>query len=254
MKRLFLLLIPLSLISAGSARASMVQRVAESQARGLSGSGVEILLRNGPGTNIDFSETDEVVQRVWLDDPGFATIDFDGKLCDPNDRCDPQNGGGASIIHLRRVVGITFPNIPRANSTLLTVVTNSGEGKKTYLFKISYGGGAAQYSVIPDNQGALGNGITINNGRVANWDDVERGLRLAIEQKLLLPDSPVISRTNQFLAAVRNGSGINQAMITSGLSMAIVSRLAQMGYQTLLPASLPPSPEQIPAPVPQPGG
>lgn len=231
MKRLILLITSLTLAVVRPAAAAIVQHVTASEARGLSGNGVSILLRNGSGTNIDFTETGELIQRAWLDDPSFATFDADVALCQQGRECSQNTG--ASVIHLRRIVGINFPNLPDSATTLLTIVTNSSGGKKTYLFPIAYGAGAASYVIAPDNQSLSGDGVVLDDGRSANWHDVERGLQLAVEQNLISPQSPVVIRTNRFLSAVRSGSHIEQAIRSSGISMDIVSRLAQMGYRQI---------------------
>lgn len=237
MRQLSLLLITAMLSALASpAFASLVRQVSASQAQGRSGSGVQVTVWNGSGTNIDFTSTGEVIQRVWLDDPSFVTIDFDGTLCSRGSGSCEQ-GGDASIIHLRRINGIRFPNLPQTNSTLLTVITGSAAGKKTYLFKVNYGNGSQQYAaldVTPD-QSVLGGGIRIDSGRTANWDDVERGLQQVISRELLPPSSPVVGRTQDFLASVRNGTTVEQALVRSGVSMAIISRLAQIGYQSAAP-------------------
>ena len=229
-------------ISASSAFASITRQVSVSQAQGLVGSGTQISVWNGSGTNINFTPTGEVIQRVWLDDPSFVTVDFDGALCSRNSG-ECHTSSGASVIHLRRINGIRFPNLPQTDSTLLTVITGSASGKKTYLFKVSYGAGAQQYAaldVTPDNQSVLnGGGIKVEGGRTANWDDVERGLQQIISQRLLPLDSPVVIRMQNFLANVRNGMAVDQALSGSGVSMAVVSRLAQIGYQSAVPIARP---------------
>jgi hypothetical protein len=233
------------------ASASLIEQVSESQAQGLTGNGARVTVWNGSGTNIDFTHTGEVIQRVWLDDPSFVTIDFDGNLCGHNSGGCGE-GSGASLIHLRRVNGIRFPNLPQTNSTLLTVITDSAVGRKTYLFEVGYGAGAQQYAslvVTPDNQSAVGGGgITVTGGRTADWDDVEQGLHQVIAQKLLAPDSPVVSRVQTFLAGVRNGMTLEQALSSSGVSMAVVSHLAQVGYQSVTPTTLATTPAPVAAP------
>lgn len=238
MKRLFGLITALSLLSMRPADAAMVQRVSASQAQGLTGNGVSILLRAGSGTNIDFTQTGEAIQKVWFDDPGFATFDADTPLCQQGSQCTQE--GGASIIHLRRIDGIRFPNLPASTTTMMTVITNSSDGKKTYIFPIAYGAGAASYMIEPDSHSLGGNGLLMNDGRTASWSDIERGVQAAIQQDLLPADSPVVIRTYQFLSQVRNGRPIEQAISRSGISMEIILHLAQMGYRTIaVPAAEP---------------
>ena len=199
----------------------IVQKVSQSQAQGLIGSGATATVWSGNGTNIDFTRTGETIQRAWLDDAHAIAIDFDATL---------DGRGSASIVHLKRVTGIHFPNLPETRSTLLTVVTRSPYGKKTYLFDVRYGSGAPKYAtlaIVPDAQPLTG-GVALAD-RTANWNDVERGLRRAIAQQLISAQSPINQRVQTFLANVRNGMPMRQAAAQAKISLAVVSKLAQMG-------------------------
>lgn len=208
----------------------IVQRISQSQAQGLSGNGATVTVWLGNGTNIDFTRTGETIQRAWLDDAHAIALDFDAAL---------GERGNASIVHLKRVTGIHFPNLPETRSTLLTVITRSPYGKKTYLFDVRYGSGTPKYAtlaVIPDIQPLAGNDET------ANWNAVERGLQRAIAQKLISANSPLNQRVQTFLTNVRNGMPIQQAAEQAKVSLAVVSKLAKMGTHSISrPASLMPS-------------
>jgi hypothetical protein len=185
------------------------------QAQGLSGNGAQISVWPGSGTNIDFTHTGETIHRAWLDDPNRLTIDFDSNL-----------EAGASLIHLRRVTGISFPNLPATPTTLLTVVTQSAYGRKVYLFKVGYGSGEAQYASVVITPESHSRGANLHP---ANWQAVERGLQQAVVQGLIESNSPVIRRTQAFLARVRNGLPLHQAIAQSHVSITLISRLAEMG-------------------------
>jgi hypothetical protein len=198
----------------------IVRPIAQSVAQGMTGNGAVVMVWAGSGTNIDFTRTGEVIERAWLDDSHAIVVDFDAPL---------TQRSGASIVHLKRVTGIHFPNQPETDSTLLTIITRSSYGKKTYLFEVRYGSGTPQYAalaVTPDSQ--VGGGLTIGN-RTANWGDVERGLERAIARQLLPATSPIVPRVKNFLALVRNGVPMQQATEQAKLSPAIISKLAEMG-------------------------
>jgi hypothetical protein len=217
-----LLMAPLPAIAA-----PIIHQIAQTQAQGLSGNGAHVIVWAGSGTNIDFTQTGETIYRAWLDDPSRLTIDFDGNLA--------GSRGGASLIHLRQVTGITFPNLPATQTTLLTVVTQSAYGRKVYLFNVSYGSGEPQYAsvvIAPEGTNLTGDGLQMADSRTASWHDVERGLQQAVAQGLIESNSPVIQRTQEFLAQVRNGMPVNRAIAQSNLSMALISKLAEMGYST----------------------
>lgn len=199
----------------------IVQKVSQSQAQGLIGNGATVTVWLGNGTNIDFTRTGETIQRAWLDDAHAVTLDFDAAL---------DKGGSASIVHLKRVTGIHFPNLPETRSTLLTVVTRSPYGKKTYLFDVRYGSGTPKYAtlaIVPDAQPVTGS-VALGD-KTANWNDVERGLQRSIAQRLISVQSPVNQRVQAFLANVRNGMPMQQAATQAKVSLAVVSKLAQIG-------------------------
>lgn len=228
---------------------SIATFVTEPQAQGLTGSGATVTVWPGSGTNIDFTRTGEVVERAWLDDPSRLTLDFDGSLS--SNSSDGGNSGssgntssaGASIVHLRRIVGVHFPNLPSTATTLLTVVTRSAAGTKEYLFQVHYGSGSPQYAavIVTPNAAGVGaqGGVEIAGSRTANWDDVDRGLQTAIHQQLIASNSPVIARVQGFLAQVRNGTPMNAALTQTNVSAALISRLATIGYGVPRGASQP---------------
>jgi hypothetical protein len=79
----------------------------------------ELPIHLGHGTTLNFRNTGERVQRVWLDDPSQVTVDFDDVNCRvPDQPC------AAQVIHLRRIQRLKFQNLPITSSTLLTVVTD----------------------------------------------------------------------------------------------------------------------------------
>jgi hypothetical protein len=246
MKRCFLMLplVTASLLAIAKPAFSVpiVRQISVAQAQGLTGDGAQISVWPGSGTNLDFTRTGEVIQRIWLDDPSRLTLDFDGNLCGQGDSgsCD---GAGASVIHLRRVTGIHFDNLPETAFTLLTVVTDSTAGRKVYQFQVNYGSGDPQYATVaiaPDVS-AQSSAIITTSGRTASLVDVELGLRHAIASQLIPADSPVIPKVHDFLARVRNGATPQTAADAAGISLAVVSRLAEMGLPAIAQPVDPPT-------------
>ncbi|NES64168.1 MAG: hypothetical protein F6K24_02325 [Okeania sp. SIO2D1] len=93
----------------------------------------------GHGLNLDFSSTGEIIRKVWLDDPSRVIVDFDGNI----------GGGGARIVHLRRINPVNIPELPSAPSTLLTIVTEGvGNTTNLYSFRINYGSGLPEYTTV----------------------------------------------------------------------------------------------------------
>jgi hypothetical protein len=81
------------------------------------------------GTTITWSDSNEVIQQMWLDNPTFATIDIYGCITGWNS-CTTSD---AQIIHLKRNEDLKLEKIPYANETLLTVITKDMETGKTSL-------------------------------------------------------------------------------------------------------------------------
>jgi hypothetical protein len=98
---------------------------------------------SGSGLTLDFTSlTGEFVKSIWLDDPSKLVLDYAGELCSLPCR------GGVKIIHLKRVTGLHFPNLPSTAKTTLTVVTVSSSGDKVYKFILGYGSGTPQYFTV----------------------------------------------------------------------------------------------------------
>jgi hypothetical protein len=81
------------------------------------------------GTTITWSDSNDVIQQMWLDNPTFATIDIYGCITGWNS-CTTSD---AQIIHLKRNEDLKLEKIPYANETLLTVITKNMETGKTSL-------------------------------------------------------------------------------------------------------------------------
>lgn len=97
----------------------------------------------GSGLTLNFTALkDESVKSLWLDDPSKLVVDYAGQLCSVPCR------GGVNVIHLKRVTGLNFANLPATARTTLTVVTVSRTGDKVYKFILGYGGGEPKYLAV----------------------------------------------------------------------------------------------------------
>lgn len=204
-----------------------------------------ILLWPGSGININFIPTGKVVQRVWLDDPSGIGVDFDSPLCAPvvaeQQACETN---GATVIHLRRIERIKFPNIPQTDTTLLTVVLQNpqGGGRELQQFRVGYGEGAVQYTTISINPNNL-SGTTpftkIYIGKeTATLENIEQGLAVAKKRNLIgstQGNQELEFRVKEFLARVQNGVPVSVAVRDSGVSMALISKLGKFGLEVERP-------------------
>ncbi len=115
-----------------------------------------IKLAPGHGINISFIPTGEIVEKIWLDNPGFASIDVDGCLSGFGKECQKE---GATVLHLRRINTIQLPQLPKTNSSLLTVVTKGNSKRQLYSFRIEITDTTPKYhtvEIIPKSDIALG--------------------------------------------------------------------------------------------------
>lgn len=229
------------LTNAFTVKASPVLRLSQSAALGESQSIPTIEVWIGSGINLNFLETEEFIERVWLDDPSKIVVDFDDSNC--LNRSDCQ----ATIIHLRRINPLEFPELPQSNFTLLSVITSDAKGKrKLYQFKIAYGQGKPQYYTVtinpekPQKPAIPGlepeASIELITGGRATLVDVQRGLSIAKSQGLISQAHGNLEleyRVMDFIALVRNGADPIPASIRAGVSMAAIERLAHLGKKTL---------------------
>jgi hypothetical protein len=110
------------------AMAQTTRSLSRSQARG-DREITTIQLQSGHGVTLDFRPTRETVHRAWLDDLSKVTLSFDDADCGGE-----QGDCAASVIHLRRINPLTFPDLPATETTLLTVLTDSS----IYLFRLTF--------------------------------------------------------------------------------------------------------------------
>lgn len=215
---------------------SPVQRISSSLAQGLTGELPTITVWAGAGANLNLIPTGEIIKKVWLDDPSQITLDFDGPMCMlAGDRGDSScENSAATVIHLRRIHQLKFPNLPRTTSTLLSVIsqTSSGE-RKLYQFRVAYGSGAPQYhtvSIYPDSQALPA--VERDTLLQVQLQDIERGLQVAKSRNLLgrsQGNQRLELRIQNFLALVSSGTALQSAASQADVSMALVSKLAELG-------------------------
>lgn len=182
-------------------------------------SNVPITVQEASGISIDFSKSGERVYKVWLDDPSKLTVDFDGPL-----------ESGAQVIHLRRITGLSFENLPSGHSTLLTVVTRSGNTSNVYYFNIGYGAtDVTGISIVPATSSTLADSAGSAEMEPVELEMVRLGLQDAISNNVISPESPVIERVEQFLTASATGTAQRIAANEAELPWSVINRLAIRG-------------------------
>ncbi|MBE9171122.1 hypothetical protein IQ238_27615 [Pleurocapsales cyanobacterium LEGE 06147] len=197
-----------------------------SQAEGRTGSIPSLTVWPGMGLSLNFSGTGSRIVKAWLDDPSRLTLDFDTPLCssEGNSRC----GGGATVIHLRRIYPLQFAHIPSTPMTLLTVVTEVQGARKVYYFNVSYGSGRAKYvaaNINTDPRPALQQQQRLEEAARARADRIERGLKIARQRDSSQQNERVFERVETLLARVRSGMSFADALRRTNLAPSVLEQL-----------------------------
>ncbi len=87
---------------------------------------IPLFLSYQEGITIEWYRTNSVIKKIWLDNPTFATLDFDGCVVGYNG-CKESD---AQAIHLKRIKDLKLKGFPPANSTLMTVITQDADTGK----------------------------------------------------------------------------------------------------------------------------
>jgi hypothetical protein len=227
----------------------MVRQVFSRNFTGTAGNLPSITLWKGPGLTISFVEAEEVIRTISLDDPtelAYSLVDC------------PQGGGQCQpqLLHLRRIQPLNFAGLTRAKdrSTYLHIVTQPAAGvkKKLYTLRVNLGRDSQQpeyhtLQVLADSQPPAT--VEVGGNRRATLLDLERGFAEARAQGIVR--SALAVRVANFLALVRNGEQVMAAAQRSGISMALVNRLGELGLgsasasmrPSAAPLSLSPEPQ-----------
>ncbi|MGB7439833.1 MAG: hypothetical protein WA919_02100, partial [Coleofasciculaceae cyanobacterium] len=184
---------------------------------------IPIKLAPGFGVNISFIPTGEVVEKVWLDNPSFVALDVDGCLSGLGEEECEQNG--ATVVHLRRINQLDIPGLPKTDSTLLTVITRSQVGQQLYLFKVVQVPQASELVVE-----LVRPTLTPNLQLI---EAVERGVQRALTENLLIDNSPLKGRLDNFISLLHQGTEVSEAARRAGVSMELVERLVGRGVRSL---------------------
>lgn len=187
----------------------------------LGGKSPLIPIAQGQGVTITFIPSQQIVQKVWLDDPTWLTVDTDGCLEGlGNSKCEQS---GATSVHLRRIKPLRIEGLPSTKISLLTIVTRDVSGSlKISTFKLQ-DATSAQHSiveVVPSTE----------LGRLNNVDTilVRKGKNIAIAQGWLREGDRLSQKIDQFLTFSKTESA-QVAAERAGLSIALVERLSSLG-------------------------
>jgi hypothetical protein len=199
---------------------------------------IQVQIAPGYGVNINFANTGEVIEKVWLDNPSFVTIDVDGCLTGLGANNCQQSS--ASVIHLRRIETLNIPGIPFSNSALMTVITRNSNGiNQLYLFQINRVN-QPEYLVI-EMLRAFTPPPTIVQRPIIDYflvAAIQGGIRRAERENLLDSSSDLKQRLNKFLQLLKEGNDVEFAANNAGISLALVEELKQLGNYIDVPKVL----------------
>ena len=195
-----------------------------------------IKLSPGYGVNISFIPTGETIEKVWLDNPGIASLDVDGCLSGLGKECEEDTG--ATVLHLRRIKPLDFKQLPSTTTSLLTVITKGSDKRRVYVFRIVPGDTTPKIHTIEitDDKEEFNINRLGNTTDTINLQLINRGLLVAQQQRLISLKSPLIPRVRNFLVSIRAGEQINMAARKNGISLQLVNRLIELGnksYETI---------------------
>ena len=213
------------------------ERISSFVATGNSESEIPLIkLSPGYGVNISFIPTGETIEKVWLDNPGIASLDVDGCLSGLGKECEEDTG--ATVLHLRRIKPLDFKQLPSTTTSLLTVITKGSDKRRVYVFRIVPGDTTPKVHTIE----ITNDKEEFNINRLGNTTDtinlqlINRGLLVAQKQRLISLKSPLIPRVRNFLVSIGAGEQINMAARKNGISLQLVNRLIELGnksYETI---------------------
>jgi hypothetical protein len=216
-----------------------VKSIYSSRAEGSGGatSLASITVWPGYGTNLSLISTGEVIRRAWLDNPSRIVLDSDGGLTGSGGQNSGSQSSSSQVLHLKQIQPLAIPGITKAPSTMLTLIVDGPSGKKIYQFQVIVAKGSPQYhtlSVLPNSKPA-NTSITASSASSdagVSVEDVRQGLQVVIRKGWAPANSRLIPKVQSFISQIQNGETAKAASGSSGISMALVSRLENLGKQS----------------------
>ena len=227
-------------ISVPSTWALQVLELPISQIQGQNGAALTTLsIPRGHSITLSFIASGHRIQSVWLDDPSNLVFNTDTPLCGQTNQGDC---GSASVIRIRQLAnaidfpanaGNQFPGSAHGHSTVMTIITTDAQNQQVlYSFVLDVIPQAttpyAAIQIVPDRPYEPP-GI-VRRQVQTRLAEIRRGLQQAQQQQLIDTQSPEWSKLQNFLALASSGNlSLNDAISQSGVSRALIDRLAAMG-------------------------
>jgi len=202
---------------------------------------IDLKVWAGYGLTINFQKTGEKITQAWLSDPSRISFKTNGSLCSKTDQTDCKSAG-ATVVFLRQIKQINFPNLTRSEDggTQLVILTNGNEGQKQYQFRIIPARGNPQYASVfikpsesPKPSPALAPSLSAIPTRPGLLPKTHRDNANALVAGLMLtkiePNSEQWNKAQLAIKLLRQGKSVNEASITSGIPLDVLSQLIRRG-------------------------
>ena len=227
-----LLFLPLT----AQAETAAVLKISAETAQGTTQSGQQRLVLGLQGVNLSFLNTNETIQKVWLDNPSRVVIDFDGCLSTSGQSGSGSSCSGASIVRLRQLPErIDFPKgfFADSSTSQLTVVTTGGTNRKIYQFQLVLSGGIPPYStieIIPSPPPAPAQLTSISQEyQQTVLRQLSKGLAIAESKQMLDKQSLAYQQMVATIALMQGGKPFAEATKQTGVPNALLDRLRALG-------------------------
>ena len=245
------------------ASAQTVRTLSPEQAQGRESGLVTIPLSPGTGINISFIGMNATIEKAWLDNPTWITLDSDGCLVSAlssmpaSSPAAGQSGSArsprseltcwapSSVLHLRRINELKIPGLPSVPETNLSVITRDPDGvRQISVFRLVRGHSTFHTVEVVSNLAPPPppQGVSVDLALV------QKGRQAAIEANLLRSGDPLDSKILNFINFLANGTASDVAMTRSGVSFKLVNKLTELGRSAS--SSPPSSPASSPASSP----
>jgi hypothetical protein len=197
---------------------------------------LKVNLHNGLGTNISFSDVNQSIETIFLDNKSFVSLNLNGCLSEDNSRSCPPNSA-PTLIHLSTIDPLTLPGVTNVNqlagqNSLLTVITTDVKKQKyTYIFNLNVSNldegmpHVALVRIYPKpNEFFENTQLTTPQG----IDRLKIGFRLAMMRGDYSPNSITPLRIQRFIDGLNMGDKLESAP-SYGLPLSLVSNLIDLG-------------------------
>lgn len=197
---------------------------------------IQVQVTPGRATPISFNQTDEAIAYILVADPSRLVYTTDTDL----------KSGRATTIFLRSIQPLKFPRATSTAITNLLVQTVDQAGQKRLY----------NFDVVPMRKNTTYVGIQIANAmtfssairpiagqqtllidknRTVRVDDIETGLRIALNRGYTHKSDPVVPKVQQVLYLLRNNRvTIKEAATSVGVPVEVISELGRIAINVRL--------------------